>query len=241
MASWVITTTALQHSGEKMKRTYIDPNVHVKPDGAAELEQMMEQLDKYGYSGCVILNHSDKWSPSPDIELPEGFRLFWGVEIRAESVGELTKLVGKFRSRVDLLAVHGGNEMIDRAALDNKNVEMLSHPGRMNHIMMKLAAQKEIAIEFNLFDLIHREGKFRSRSLFKMRENLKLARKYEVQAVLTGGISSIYDVRAPMEIIALSKLIGMREREARAGLSFVPDETFKRRRAIEGVTIINQG
>ncbi|MCW7076507.1 MAG: ribonuclease P protein component 3 [Candidatus Syntrophoarchaeum sp.] len=224
-----------------MKRTYIDPNVHVKPDGAVELEWMVEQLDKYGYSGCVILNHSDKWFPSPDIDLPEGFRLFWGVEIRAESVGELTKLVGKFRSRVDLLAVHGGNETIDRAALDNKNVELLSHPGRMNHIMMKLAAQKKIAIEFNLFDLIHREGKFRSRSLFKLRENLKLARKYGVQTVLTGGISSIYDLRAPREVIALSKLIGMSDHEAKAALSFTLDEKFKRRRAIEDVTIINQG
>ncbi len=223
-----------------MKRTYIDPNVHVKPDGEAELEQIVGQLDKYGYTGCVILNHSDTWSPSPDVELPRGFRLFWGVEIRAASVGELTRLIRNFRPKVDLLAVHGGNEMIDRAALDNKNVDMLSHPGRMNHIMMKLAAQKEIAIEFNLFDLIHGEGKVRSRSLFTMRENLKLARKYNVQAVLTGGASSIYEVRAPMEIIALAKLIGMTELEAKAGLSFAPEDLLERRgkELIDGVEVV---
>ena len=201
---------------------------------------MVRQLDKYGYTGCTVLNHSNKWSQKDEIELPRGFRLFWGVEIRAASVGELTKLVGKFRSRIDLLAVHGGNEMIDRAALEVKNVDMLSHPGRMNHIMMKLAAQKEIAIEFNLFDLIHREGKVGSRSLFTMRENLKLARKYNVQAVLTGGASSIYDVRAPMEIIALAKLIGMTEREARAGLSFAPEDLLERRgkELIDGVEVV---
>lgn len=227
-----------------MKMTYIDLNVHVKPDGKAngkaELEQMVRQLDKYGYGGCVILNHSDKWFPSPDIELPKGFRLFWGVEIRTSSVGELVKLVGKFRSRVDLLAVHGGNEMVDRAALDEKKVDMLAHPGRMNHIMMKLAAQKEIAIEFNLFDMINRDGKIRSRSLFTMRENLKLARKYNVQAVLTGGASSIYDVRAPMEIIALAKLIGMTELEAKAGLSFAPEDLLERRekKLIDGVEVV---
>jgi len=205
-----------------MKRTYIDPNVHVKPDGEAELEQMVGQLDKYGYSGCVILNHSDNWFPYPDIELPPGFKLFWGVEIRASSPRELGRLINKFRPSVDILAVHGGNEIIDRAASSDSRVDLLAHPGRMNHIMMRFASGKGIAIEFNLSDLIYARGKNRTRALFIMQENMKLVRKYGTQVVLTAGARTTYGIRAPREIIALAKLSGMDETMAKDALSSVP-------------------
>jgi len=209
------------HSGEKMKRTYINLNVHVKPDGEAGLEQMVGQLDKYGYRGCVILNHSDKWFPCPNIKLTPGFKLFWGVEIRASSPHELGRLINKFRPDTDLLAVHGGNEMIDRAAASDSRVDLLAHPGRMNHIMMRFASGKGIAIEFNLSDLIHLRGKSRARALFIMQENLKLAKKYGTQVVLSAGARTINDIRAPREIIALAKLSGMDVTMAKDALSAV--------------------
>ncbi|HDM36291.1 MAG TPA: hypothetical protein ENG09_03430 [Candidatus Syntrophoarchaeum butanivorans] len=212
-----------------MKRAYIDLNIHVRPDGEDEIELMVEKLSEFGFSGCVILNHSDMWYSSPDLEPPPGFSIYQGVEIRASSPRELVRLIGKFRPMVDLLAVHGGDEVIDRLALGDPRVDLLSHPGRMNHIMMRLGSKKGVALELNLFDIIHGRGKRRTRSLFMMRENVRLARKYRMQVVVTSGASSIYDIRAPREIISLSKLLGMNQEEAKDALSVTPRHLLDKR------------
>jgi ribonuclease P/MRP protein subunit RPP1 len=63
----------------------------------------------------------------------------------------------------------------------------------------------------------------------KMRENLKLARRYNAPMILTSNAHSIYDLRAPREMIALATLFGMSKEEATSALCDIPRGVLEKR------------
>jgi ribonuclease P/MRP protein subunit RPP1 len=113
----------------------------------------------------------------------------------------------------------------------------------INHILAKLAADKHIAIAFDLSPIICNKGGSRVRALSNYRTNLALVKKYETPFVLTSGGMSIYDMRDVRSMIALAKLFGMNEKDAVKGLSYYPSLILKRNTpgsgyVMEGVEIV---
>lgn len=222
---------------------FYDICVHCAPDGKSTQEEMVSMAKHLGFSGIAITNHSDsdtvtKLIPGNDIEVLRG------VEIMAGSPSKLHGLIGKFRHKMDVLAVHGGDEGINRAAVENPNVDILLHPGTsrnsgLNHVLAKSASDNNVAIGFDILSMIKLRGGRRVHALSHFRENLRLARKYDVPLLLTNNASFCYELRAPREMIALATLFGMEHDEAIAALSVTPAEIIKRSR--RGNTFICEG
>lgn len=196
---------------------YYDLNVHSAPECEDPPERLVSVAKRYGYIAIAITNHSNLWSEIT------GEGIISGVEIVADEISGLKKKIKNYRHRVDVLLVHGGNPKINRAAVENPDVDVLAHPSHyLNHILAKSAAENEVAIEFNLDALIYTRGVSRVRALSAFQRNLKLARKFGVSMVLTSGARSQYDLRAPREMISLAGLFGMSEDEAVGALSKTP-------------------
>jgi len=106
---------------------------------------------------------------------------------------------------------------------------------------VRYAAENGVAIDFNLNAIIQSKRSDRARILWKMRENLKLVRKYKALMLLTSNARSVYDLRAPREMIALASLIGMGKEEAVHALSDIPtgilEKKWKKEKKVE---IINK-
>ena len=211
---------------------FFDLNVHAYPETEVPVEEMLRVAKRCGYAGIAITNHDDtvkvkekeKEILSPSIS---NFA-FSGVEIRAKSVSELKRKIKLHWGKVSLLVVHGGDEKINIAALKDHRVDILAHPcsekgeGELSHVLVRYAAENGVAIDFNLNAIIHSRRSDRARILWKMRENLKLVRKYKALPIITSNAHSIYDLRAPREMIALASLFGMRKEEAVHALSDIP-------------------
>ncbi|MBN1133904.1 MAG: ribonuclease P protein component 3 [Methanosarcinaceae archaeon] len=231
------------------KPKFYDLNVHSKPDGESTIEELTALAKHFGYSGLAITNHSNTGVPSM-ASRTEDFEIFSGIEIMATSPSKLHGLIGKYRKNVDVLIVHGGNENINRAAVESPNVDVLSHPqmGRnsgLNHILAKSASENNVAIEFNLDAIIKGRGGRRAQTLSNFRTNLNIARKYDVQVLLTSNASSYFDLRAPREMIALAGLFGMDKDEAVSALSLTAEGIIERKRSKlgfirEGVEVIRE-
>ncbi len=90
--------------------------------------------------------------------------------------------------------------------------------------------------------IIRLRGSARVRALAELGHNLKLARKYDAPMLLTSNAQSIYDLRAPREMIALASIFGMTPEEAIAALSTVPEGIIQRgsrKWIMEGVAIVD--
>ncbi|NYT00252.1 MAG: hypothetical protein GKB99_00795 [Methanocellales archaeon] len=219
---------------------FYDLNVHSAPECEDSPERLVSVAKRYGYAGIAITNHSNFWSEAT------GEDIISGIEIVVDKISDLKKNIRDYRSKVDVLLVHGGDPKINRAAVENSSVDILAHPSRyINQVLAKSAAENEVAIEFNLDELIYSRDVSRVRALSAFQTNLKLARKFGVLMVLTSGARSKYDLRAPREMIALAGLFGMSENEAIEALSKTPWNIILRNRKkmkqgyiMEGVELI---
>ena len=228
-------------------RKFYDFNLHAAPECKNSAEEMAEIASGYGYAGIAITNHTPRQSQTPQtprIADHARVRIYSGIEIIAKNPHHLRQIVRKHRANVCVLSVHGGNEKINRAALESPLVDILAHPDeRLNQVLMRFAAENRVAIEFNLNSIIKLRGRERVRVLAIFRHNLKLARKYDAPMILTSNAQSVYDLRAPREMIALASVFGMTEDEGGFALSAVPEEILRRRSdnwIMEGVEVVSR-
>ncbi|MDD2666220.1 MAG: RNase P subunit p30 family protein [Methanocellales archaeon] len=202
---------------------YYDLNVHSSPEDPPE--RLVSVAKRYGYTAIAITNHSNLGGEVT------GEGVISGIEIVADTISGLRKQIEIYRPKVDVLLVHGGDPKINRAAVENSEVDILAHPSHhFNHILAEFAAENEVAIEFNLDEILYTRGIPRVRALSAFQRNLKLARKFDVSMTLSSGARSQYDLRAPRELIALAGLFGMSESEAVWALSQTPWNIITRNR-----------
>ncbi len=218
------------------KPKYYDFCVHATPDGDHTAPELVSLARYFGYSGITLANHSDKL-PDKKPELPsiEGFEVVRGIELVEENPSKLHSLIGKFRNSVDVLIVHGGSEAVNRAALENARVDILNHPAfdrssGLNQVLAKAAAENGVSIGITLRPLLHSRGSRRIRLLSDLKANLDLARKYEVSLVLCSDAMSCFDLRSPMETLALAEICGLEEDEALDAISTVPERILTKNR-----------
>ncbi|MFP4655915.1 MAG: ribonuclease P protein component 3 [Methanohalobium sp.] len=221
------------------KPRFYDFNVHTVPDGKNTVNEVMAIAKHFGFSGIVITNHSNVEKTHIEQDMHSGVEAVKGVEIVASNPSKLHGLVGKYRKDVDVLAVHGGNEEINRAAVENPNVDILTHPqttknGGINHVLAKSASYNNVSIEFNLNSLIKGRGGKRVHTLSFFSKNLELARKYNVPTIITSNAHTCYELRAPREMVALAELFGMGKDEAIKSLSKVPENIILKNRENSG-------
>ncbi|HEY3361968.1 MAG TPA: ribonuclease P protein component 3 [Methanosarcina sp.] len=234
------------------KPKFYDFCVHAVPDGENSVEQLAALSRHLGYSGIALANHSDKLPQSrPVLPSIREFEVFNGIELVEENPSKLHSLIGKFRKSVDVLIVHGGSENVNRAALENPRVDILNHPAfdkssGLNQVLAKAAAENDVSIGLPLRPFLHSRGPRRVRLLSDLRANLDLARKYDVSLVLSSGAMSCFDLRSPMETLALAEICGLEENEALEAITIVPERIISRNRPSpghirKGIEVLEEG
>jgi ribonuclease P/MRP protein subunit RPP1 len=229
---------------------FYDLSVHAYPEGGSTASRLALAAKGLGYSGICVANHPDFFlevSPIEGINDVQDVVVFQGVEVVAKNASDLRRQVDRFRSRVKVLAVHGGDPGINRAACEDDRVDILLHPpdgktSGINHILAKLAADKHVAIGFELLPVICSKGGSRVRLLSNYKTNLALAKKYEAPFVVVSGAMSHFDMRDVRAVVSLCRLFGMSEKDALNGLSYYPSKILKRRSPgyiMEGVELLS--
>jgi len=217
----------------------------MKPESGEDLHQIAGVAKRYGYAGMAVpidmdaigernegmdsthlSSNSNSWSELND--LPTGFSIIQSVEPVVKNASQVSGMVKQWWEKSDCLILRGGSESLNRVGVDNYLVDVLSSPGRINHVLAKLASENGVAIEFDLGAITHRHGWKRSEILALYRNNLKLVRKYRTPFILTTSPRTLYDLRAPRDMAALSMLFGMTREEAVYGLSTVPSQIMER-------------
>ncbi|MCX9081960.1 MAG: ribonuclease P protein component 3 [Candidatus Methanoperedens sp.] len=186
--------------------------------------QMAAEAKRYGYSGIVVTNSKI----NKGIVLPDDFSIYKGIEIQAKP-SRIREEIKKLKNSNLISIVRGGEEELNRAAVESAGLDILLQPLEFNNVLAKAASDNSIAIGFNLGSLIKLKGDARIRELKYMRTNIKHTRKYKLEMILTGDLGSVYDLRSPREMAALSSLFGMTQSEAIDAMSAAPMGILRRK------------
>jgi len=211
--------------------SFYDFNIHPSDSSLTELAFEAKRL---GYSGIGVIN-----STIPEKEtLPENFSIYRCIELSGKP-SRLREEIKKHKT--EILTAVGGDESLNRAAVETEGLDILMQPAQFNNVLAKAAFDNSIALGFNLGAIIHLRGDARVRELSIMRTNLRHARKYKLAMVLTSSARSVYDLRSPREMAALAGIFGMTAKEAVEAMSAAPLEILRRKSpeyVQEGVEIL---
>tara|TARA_Y100000310_G_scaffold193072_1_gene193030 strand:+ start:647 stop:1156 length:510 start_codon:yes stop_codon:yes gene_type:complete len=130
------------------------------------------------------------------------------------------------------VVVLGGDEDINRAAVECKNVDVLLCPERnrkgdglhqrrsgLNQVLCKLARKNKVAIGFSFNLVLSAKGKERAKIIGRMRQNVRLCRKYQADMVLGSFAARKYELRSRDCLKAFGFVLGMTGKEVKNALA----------------------
>src|SRR3989338_8228398 len=169
-------------------------------------EELVLTAARLGYSGlCLVYDSSHELAKSREKLKQDKIKLFFGVRKRdRESAGAVvfSKASGKSRSTIERKEADVVYDFEN-----NLRGDYLHHRASgLNQVLCKLAEKNGIAIGFSLSSIIC-SGK-KSVLLGRIRQNIRLCRKYEVKMVIGSFCSNAYGMRAVHDVASLFCLLG---------------------------------
>jgi ribonuclease P/MRP protein subunit RPP1 len=189
------------------------------PQGDTSLRRLSLEARYLGLDSLVCIDAEERG-------IIHGVLVRRGVFIEGGSMQEVVSRVKKQQRTADLILVKAGDAAFNRAVLSYRGVHILrgvhAAPKRsFDHVSAKNAAEKGIAIDIDLFPLIHQRGSGRQKALQCYRDLLRLHRKYRFPLTISSGARSLLDLRSVREIACLCAIFGMESHEVMDALGSV--------------------
>ena len=207
-----------------MKQSYYD--LHNEVQG----KELPETLNSFGWDGACVFGQGEK---SRDT--------LKGALIAPMKSGEIQDMARRALEYADIIMVAGGDEEINRAASECWEVDVICHPERVSgkdpldqknsgidDVMARFMAERGIAIEICLSELLSCYGVVRAQVMGRMRQNIKLGRKYKTPIIITSGAKDIFGMRAPQDLVSLGITLGMDAGMAKKAVSDYPAMLIKK-------------
>lgn len=236
-----------------MPKQFADLHVHSSYSiGTEPVAEMVAFAERLGLARIAVLNHVVDTDKIEDLrqdlkKIKPGIEVLVGAEVYAENPDELRRKINALREKVDILAVHGGLLTINRAAVEDPRVDILTHPeynrkdSGLDIVMAKLAAKNQVAIELNFREFLNSYRKVRSHILNHMAFNVTLAQKYRAPIIIASGAESTWDMRAGRELASLGVLAGMKLADAISAVSDVPDAMIEHSKKVRSKNFVMPG
>ena len=238
-----------------MERKFCD--LHIYSDlsiGSASVKDMIAMAVSLDLSSICIIDYiKDKNKDNLDRlrkeiakEKPK-IEVLAGIEISTEDPEILKRQISRLRDRADIIIVSGGSSKINRVAVEDARVDILSAPemGRrdsgLDDVMTRFAAKNSVAIELNFRAVLNTYRKVRSHILSHMRTNAELAAKYGAPLVIASGAEKPFDMRTGRELASLGNLAGLGLAESLDSVSSVPESLAKHVKTVKGKGYIMPG
>lgn len=188
-------------------------------------EKSEELLDKMQELG---------WQVNPELET---------IFLEADDWGELKRKISKHREKADILVFRGGDENLNRKAVEDSRVDILLHPERgrkdsgFNHILAKEASKNSVALGFD-FKMLDASNKTRSHIFRHWERNLMLCEKYDAPYIITTSPEVKYDLRAPRDLASIIDSLGYNGRTA---VSDYPEKIIERSDRVQKEEFVRPG
>lgn len=204
-------------------------------------EKTLEIAGKLGFSGVCLTHEFENIkkyrSFLEDIKnLKTDLEIIKGVYIKAENVKKMKRVVSKVRNMTDIILMAGGSLAINKAAVEDPRVDVLTHPefrrndSGIDQVLARASGENYVAIEIGFSDVLNTFGKIRAHILKHKRRNIKLAEKYGSPIVITSGAKDPYGMRPPRDLASLGYNLGLDILESLKAVGRTPEYIFKRNR-----------
>lgn len=191
------------------------------PEGRSTVARYAYTASEYGFSGIVVRS-SDAAEEFETVSEEYDIDVVSGTEIRAEDPQKASGYLGNRREAYTVLAIRGGTNEMNRFAVEQERVDVLTKPmagdGDFNHVLAKAAARNGVRVEFDLSTVLRLEGGRRVQALADMRKLRELLAQYDAPYVVSASPKSHLQLRGPRELFAVGQQIEFSTEQIKSGL-----------------------
>ena len=220
--------------------------VYADPDEDGSLSRLVETADAYGFDGLVVRNATEGSLAEELSAAREAapIDVVGAGEITANDRQRASGAVGTVRHSQTTVIVRGGSTALNRFAVENEKVDVLSRPmaadGDVNHVLAKAAVANSVRIEFDLGPVLRESGGRRVRVLQSLGKLFEIVDYYDAPYVVSATPADRFELRAPRELAAVGEQIGLSRKWIEEGLAEW-DRLAARNRRIQSDSFIEPG
>jgi len=190
---------------------------------------MLKEACELGFDSCVVVHDG----PLPVAEISA----LRGRLISEDSVKAVFARTRNVPSGIDLVMIEARDAAFNRGVLSLRGKAILrgisrAPPKSFDHVCARLAAQHQIAIDLDLYPLLHERGGPRQGVFRRYEDLIQLYRRFKFPLTISSDARSILDQRSVREISSLCSLFGMHAWEVAQALA-TPGEIAERKGPVE--------
>ncbi len=172
---------------------------------------------KLGYSGlCFVYNSVDELIRNKEKLKKSKSKLLFGLKFESkEKVYDfiITRASGKSRQILE----KGKADIIYDFEKGSREDYIHHRASGLNQVLCKFARKNNVAVGFSVSSILNNEKK--PVLLGRIKQNIKLCRKYKVRMIIGSFSSEPYKMRSLHDLISLFCLLGIHPSEAKKALS----------------------
>lgn len=200
-------------------------DLNIKGSSLEDNLNLAIEASKYGWGHINFSYNQDNFKDALSFKqelvdkLDDGISFDYTLEIKSNNINDIRKITRKFRNKASCISVVGGDLKVNRAVVENIQIDVLSRPylkrfdGGMNHVLAKEAHKNNVAVELCFKDVLRSYLSHRSKVVSNFKDIYTLYRKFDFPLILSSRAESVFDIRTTHDFISVFKQTGLTDSE----------------------------
>lgn len=139
---------------------------------------------------------------------------YYGYIVRAENSKELKEKLRSIENSIVAVECTAG---LCKEAVMRKKVDIILDNERreLDYATLKLAKEKDVAIEFGLSKFLSSKGTRRSLLFARLKQEVKVVKKFDTPFIITSSAENVYQMRTRKQIETFFSYFGLDVKKAR--------------------------
>ncbi|MBI4173366.1 MAG: hypothetical protein HY519_01475 [Candidatus Aenigmarchaeota archaeon] len=183
------------------------------------IQQAADCAGKLGWKGGCFLLPQERFEQLKEPALAKlygNFAAYFGLEITTDRPAQIRKLASTYRKEALVIAAVCQTSEGLRAALETAELDIVlpqwvaeARP-QLDHVMAAFAKKNNVAVCLSFGQLLHSSRLSRITAMRSMLQAARLLRKCKAPFVLSAEARSAFDLRAPYDLMAFGRQLGLR-------------------------------
>ncbi len=190
-------------------------------------DKFISIAEKLGYNSLLFLYNPEEYTEKQKTPIKNAkIKIIYGILANEKNI---QKINNKFKGKNVFVAIKSSassREIIERSyanlifSLEEHGRKDFMHQrgSGLDHILAKLAHDKNVSIGFSLNSIINSKNK--GIIMGRMMQNIMLCRKYKVKTIIASFAETPFGMRSPYDVMSLFASLGMRQEDAGDSLKF---------------------
>ena len=220
-------------------RKFADLNLNIQTENLELFESTVRKASWLGYKiiGVPLPPKTTKEKITQLKEIAENFGIDLAsrVNLSPSNPQELLQNLRRLRRKFEIIAVNCHLKSVARQAAKDRRVDIIYFPNEIKKRFFdkaeaELAKQALAALEIEIMQIPTLPRIQRTQLISRLRNEVKIAEKYQIPIVISSGVSNPILMRRPREMAALATLFDIPMEKALKSVSEIPHSILERNR-----------